>query len=117
MADYAFRTIEDRRKIQEMWEEGRSPREIAGAFEKSLDVVYTELSRGRDGTRLPDQRLGFSRRPDAGGFGHFCKSADIQAILRIGCDFGASLSIKQDPNGALGCFDGLLDECDRTYRK
>jgi len=51
MADYAFRTIEDRRKIQEMWEEGRSPREIAGAFEKSLDVVYTELSRGRDGTR------------------------------------------------------------------
>ena len=52
MADYAFRTIEDRRKIQEMWEEGRSPREIAGAFEKSLDVVYTELSRGRDGTGL-----------------------------------------------------------------
>ena len=34
MADYAFRTIEDRRKIQEMWEEGRSPREIAGAFGK-----------------------------------------------------------------------------------
>ena len=60
MADYAFRTIEDRRKIQEMWEEGRSPREIAGAFEKSLDVVYTELSRGRDGTRLPDQRLRYS---------------------------------------------------------
>ena len=23
MADYAFRTIEDRRKIQEMWEEGK----------------------------------------------------------------------------------------------
>lgn len=41
MADYAFRTIEDRKEIQRMWEGGRSPREIAGAFGKSLDVVIT----------------------------------------------------------------------------
>lgn len=60
MADYAFRTIEDRKEIQRMWEGGRSPREIAGAFGKSLDVVYNELNRGRDGTRLPDGRLRYS---------------------------------------------------------
>lgn len=60
MADYAFRTIGDRLKIQRMWEQGYSPKEIAGTFGKSLSVVYTELSRGRDGTRLPDQRLRYS---------------------------------------------------------
>lgn len=43
-----------------MWEGGRSPREIAGAFGKSLDAVYTELTRGRDGTRLPDGRLRYN---------------------------------------------------------
>ena len=32
----------------------------AGETGKSLDVVYTELSRGRDGSRLPDQRLRYS---------------------------------------------------------
>ena len=54
MADYAFRTIGDRLEIQRLWEQGYSPKEIAGTVGKSLDVVYTELSRGRDGTRLPD---------------------------------------------------------------
>ena len=52
MADYAFRTIGDRLEIQRLWEQGYSPKEIAGTVGKSLDVVYTELSRGRDGTRL-----------------------------------------------------------------
>ena len=60
MADYAFRTIGDRLEIQRLWEQGYSPKEIAGTVGKSLDVVYTELSRGRDGTRLPDQRLRYS---------------------------------------------------------
>ena len=60
MADYAFRTIGDRMEIQRMWENGLSPKEIAGETGKSLDVVYTELSRGRDGSRLPDQRLRYS---------------------------------------------------------
>ena len=50
MADYAFRTIGDRMEIQRMWESGLSPKEIAGETGKSLDVVYTELSRGRDGS-------------------------------------------------------------------
>lgn len=48
MADYAFRTIGDRLEIQRLWEQGYSPKEIAGTVGKSLDVVYTELSRGRD---------------------------------------------------------------------
>ena len=60
MADYAFRTIGDRMEIQRMWESGLSQKEIAGETGKSLDVVYTELSRGRDGSRLPDQRLRYS---------------------------------------------------------
>ena len=60
MADYAFRTIGDRVEIQKMWEKGYSPKKIAEDTGKSLAVVYTELSRGRDGTRLPDQRLRYS---------------------------------------------------------
>ena len=43
MADYAFRTIGDRMEIQRMWENGLSPKEIAGETGKSLDVVYTCL--------------------------------------------------------------------------
>ena len=60
MADYAFRTIGDRLEIHRLWEKGYSPKEIAGTVGKSLDVVYTELSRGRDGTRCPEQRLRYS---------------------------------------------------------
>ena len=39
MADYAFRTIGDRMEIQRMWENGLSPKEIAGETGKALDVV------------------------------------------------------------------------------
>ncbi len=60
MADYAFRSLEDRQKIEKLWEDGRTPKEISAHLEKSLTVIYTELSRGQDGTRLPDQRLRYS---------------------------------------------------------
>ena len=60
MADYAFRTLEDRRKIEKLWEDGRTPKEISAQLEKSITVIYTELNRGQDGTRLPDQRLRYS---------------------------------------------------------
>ena len=60
MADYAFRTIRERTEIQRLWEAGATPKEIAASTGKSLDSVYTELTRGRDGTRLPDQRLKYS---------------------------------------------------------
>ena len=57
MADYAFRSYEERQKIQSLWENGGTAKDIAEALELSLSAVYTELRRGRDGTRLPDQRL------------------------------------------------------------
>lgn len=60
MADYAFRTIEDRRKIERLWNVGRSPKEISEALGKTVTVIYTELARGRDGSRLPDQRMRYS---------------------------------------------------------
>lgn len=60
MADYAFRTIGERQQIQTMWERNLSPKEISQHIEKSVDVVYTELRRGRDGTRLPDGRMRYS---------------------------------------------------------
>lgn len=57
MADYAFRSYEKRQKIQSLWENGGTAKDIAVALELSLSAVYTELRRGRDGARLPDQRL------------------------------------------------------------
>jgi IS30 family transposase len=60
VADYAFRTLGDRQKIEKLWEAGRTPKEISAQMGKSLTVIYTELPRGQDGTRLPDQRLRYS---------------------------------------------------------
>ena len=60
VADYAFRTLEDRRKIEKLWEDGRTPKEISETTGVSVHVVYKELTRGQDGTRLPDQRLRYS---------------------------------------------------------
>ena len=60
VADYAFRTLEDRQKIEKLWEDGRTPKEISETTGVSVHVVYKELTRGQDGTRLPDQRLRYS---------------------------------------------------------
>ena len=60
MADYAFRTLEDRQKIEKLWEDGRTPKEISETTGVSVHVVYKELTRGQDGTRLPDKRLRYS---------------------------------------------------------
>lgn len=57
MADYAFRSFEERQNIQAMWEKGLSVKEIAAHLEKAPSTIYVELQRGRDGSRLPDQRL------------------------------------------------------------
>ena len=61
MADYAFRSFDERQKIQGMWEAGLSAQDIATEMELSLSSVYTELRRGYDGTRLPNK----PRRYDA----------------------------------------------------
>ena len=60
MADYAFRTLEDRQKIEKLWEDRRTPKEISETTGVSVHVVYKELTRGQDGTRLPDRRLRYS---------------------------------------------------------
>ena len=60
VADYAFRTLEDRQKIEKLWEDGQTPKEISETTGVSIHVVYKELTRGQDGTRLPDQRLRYS---------------------------------------------------------
>ena len=38
----------------------RTPKEISETTGVSVHVVYNELTRGQDGTRLPDQRLRYS---------------------------------------------------------
>lgn len=60
MAGYAFRSLEDRRKVENLWERGQAPKEIARELDASVSVIYSELSRGRDGSRLPDQRLRYN---------------------------------------------------------
>ena len=61
MADYAFRSFDERQKIQAMWEAELSAQNIANEMGLSLSSIYTELRRGYDGTRLPNMR----RRYDA----------------------------------------------------
>lgn len=60
MADYRFRNISERQGIQRLWESGNTAKEIADSMGLALSSVYTELKRGQDGTRLPDQRLKYS---------------------------------------------------------
>lgn len=59
MANYTFRTLEDRKRIQRLWSRKEcTAREVAEAMHLPLVTVYNELRRGQDGvTRLPDQRL------------------------------------------------------------
>ena len=64
MASYTFRSIEDRRKIQSMWESGLTAKDIANEMGMSLSTAYYELKRGQDGTRLPDKRLRYDAETD-----------------------------------------------------
>ena len=68
MACYTSRTYEERRTIQRMWEAGVQAKEIADKLNAPLSSIYSELRRGQDGSRLPNQRL--------------CYNADL-AQLRI----------------------------------
>ena len=52
MADYAFRSYEERQKIQEMVEAGLSAKDIAASLGISPSAVYAELRRGRDSRAL-----------------------------------------------------------------
>lgn len=68
MACYTYRTYEERRAIQRLWEAGVQAKEIADKLDAPLSSIYLELRRGQDGSRLPNQRL--------------CYNADL-AQLRI----------------------------------
>ena len=57
MADYTIRSHADRLKIQSLWEAGTAVKDIANTVAWPLSSLYTELKRGRDGTRLPNKRL------------------------------------------------------------
>ncbi len=51
------RPYEERKKIQKMWEAGETVTEIARKLNAPARSVYAEMKRGRNGARLPDQRL------------------------------------------------------------
>ena len=57
MASYAFATLQARQALQELWEQGKTVKDMAVALDVPLSPLYTELRRGRSGVRLPDQRL------------------------------------------------------------
>jgi len=57
MASYAFATLQARQTLQELWEQGKTVKDMAEALDVPLSTLYTELRRGRSGVRLPDQRL------------------------------------------------------------
>ncbi len=63
MAKYTTRTYEGRKKIQGMWEDATTVKEIAEAMNAPLSTIYAELRRGKTEKRLPNQR--------------FCYSADL----------------------------------------
>ena len=60
MAGYTMRTYEDRMTIQEMWNDGARAAEIAEKLKIQLSSLYSELSRGQDGSRLQNQRLRYN---------------------------------------------------------
>ena len=60
MACYTMRTYEERTIIQKMWNDGAQAKEIADKLEAPLSTIYSELRRGRDGSRLQNQRLRYN---------------------------------------------------------
>lgn len=63
MASYAFATLQARQTLQELWEQGKTVKDMAEALDVPLSTLYTELRRGRSGVRLPDQRLQYDATP------------------------------------------------------
>ena len=57
MACYTSHTYEDRKVIQRLWESGVKVEEIAAHLGAPMSSIYSELRRGKDGSRLPNHRL------------------------------------------------------------
>ncbi len=45
MAGYAFRTLQARKDLQTLWENGNTAKDLAAALKVPLSTVYTELRR------------------------------------------------------------------------
>lgn len=88
MAGYAFRTLQARKDLQTLWENGNTVKDLAAALKVPLSTVYTELRRGRTGDRLPDQRLKY----DA----DLAQLTMQQELERRGG--GAELPLRHDPH-------------------
>lgn len=50
MASYAFATLQARQALQELWEQGKTVKDMAVALDVPLSTLYTELRRGRSGS-------------------------------------------------------------------
>ena len=90
MTSYISRTYEGRRTIQRLWEDDVQAKEIADKLDAPLSSIYSELRRGQDVSRLPNQRL--------------CCNADL-AQLRIQQSFerrGRNAGESPDRKGADG---------------
>ena len=46
MASYAFATLQVRQALQELWEQGKTVKDMAVALDVPLSTLYTELRRG-----------------------------------------------------------------------
>lgn len=57
---YITRSYEERLEIQSLWEDGVQVKKIAEKLGAPLSSLYSELRRGQDGSRLPNQRLRYS---------------------------------------------------------
>lgn len=58
MATYLFKTLEERKKVQQLYEDGLSCTQLAEVLGVNPGAVRRELLRGyQDEARLPDMRL------------------------------------------------------------
>ena len=63
MAYDTSRTYEDRKVIQRLWESGVKVEKIAANLGAPPPSIYSELRRGKDGSRLPNHRLCYHADP------------------------------------------------------
>lgn len=57
MPGYTFKTLQERQKIQELWERGNTVKDMAAELGVPVSTLYVEMRRGHSGDRLPDYRL------------------------------------------------------------
>ena len=57
---YRYMEYADHQKIEEMWADGKSPKEIAASLNVHLATVYGELKRGETGEYDKNQRRAYN---------------------------------------------------------